>query len=274
MDEFIKTNYERWDELVGVNSRSPLYGLERFKKGGLFLDKLEYDGVGNIKGKTLLHLMCHFGMGTLSFARMGARVTGADFSPKAIALARSLSKELNLPARFVCSDIYELAKNLKGTYDIVFTSYGVLYFLPDLERWARVVAHFMKPDGFFFIVDGHPASQMFDLGGPPPDPELRVTYPYFSSKPVRCDESGSYADSEAKMKNTVFYKWLHPVSTIINSLIAAGLSIEKFDEYPFAAAPMHTNLVRKEDGYWYLPDGRMDIPFMFSLKATKKIEKS
>ncbi|MBN2379529.1 class I SAM-dependent methyltransferase [candidate division WOR-3 bacterium] len=269
MDKYVKTNYERWQELVEVNSRSPFYGLERFKKGGLFLDRLEREGVGDIKGKTLLHLMCHFGMGTLSFARMGAQVTGIDFSPKAIALARSLSKELNLPATFVCSDVYELPLNLEGQFDIVFTSYGVLYFLPDLGPWAKVVAHFLAPDGFFYIVDGHPASQMFDLGGPPPDPELRVTYPYFSREPVRSEESGSYADSEARMKNTVFYKWLHPVSAIINSLISAGLRIENFNEYPFASAPMHNNLVRKDDGFWRLPDGRMDIPFMFSIRARK-----
>lgn len=270
MNKFVKVNLKRWDELVGVNSRSPFYGLERFKKGGLFLDRLEYEGVGDIKGKSLLHLMCHFGMGTLSFARMGARVTGADFSPKAMKLARSLSKELNLPATFICSDLYDLPKNLKGTFDIVFTSYGVLCFLPSLEPWAKVVAHFMKPDGFFFIVDGHPVSQVFDLGGPPEGArDLKITYPYFSSRPVRCEEKGSYADTGARMKNTASYKWLHPMSEIINSLVDAGLKIVYLREYPFAAAPMLPFLERKDDGYWYLPDGRMDIPFMFSLRARK-----
>lgn len=270
MDEFTRTNYERWDELVDVNARSPFYNLEKFKKGGLFLDKLEYEGVGNVKDKSLLHLMCHFGMGTLSFARMGAQATGIDFSPKAIELAQSLAKELNLSVRFICSDVYDLPQNLDGAFDVVFTSYGVLYFLSDLERWAKVVSRFLKPGGFFFMVDGHPFSQVYDLGGPPSDSELRISYPYFSSGPVRCDESGSYADSDARMEHKVFYKWLHPVSTIINSLISAGLTIENFNEYPFAAAPMHSNLVRKDDGYWYLPDDRMDIPFMFSLRATKK----
>ena len=270
MDKFTKTNYDRWDELVDVNARSPFYGVERFKKGGLFLERLELEGVGDVKGKSLLHLMCHFGLGTLSFARLGARVTGADFSPKAIELARSLASELSIPAEFVCSDVYDLEANLTETFDIVFTSYGVLYFLPDLERWAKVVAHFLKPGGFFYIVDGHPFEQVFDLGGAPEGAaDLEVAYPYFSDGPVRCDEKGSYADSEVKMESAVFYKWLHPVSSIINSLTAAGLRIEYFREYPFAAAPMLPYLVRKDDGYWWLPDGRKDIPFMFSLKAWK-----
>src|SRR5665213_3830419 len=151
MDRHVETNRALWDELVGVHVRAPnSYDLDSFRNGRETLKPIELEEVGDVRGKRLLHLQCHFGMDTISWARRGARVVGADFSPEAIALARQLSEELSVGADFVCSNIYDLPQHLEGEFDIVFTSYGVLCWLPDLTDWGKVVDHFLAPGGFFY----------------------------------------------------------------------------------------------------------------------------
>jgi SAM-dependent methyltransferase len=266
MKEYLDANKAHWDDMVEPHARSEFYDVEGFKKGRSTLDKIELEGVGEVKGKSLLHLQCHFGMDTLSFARLGAEVTGVDFSPKAIKLARSLACELGLKAEFVCSDIYDLPNQLSGQYDIVFTSQGVLCWLPDLARWAQVIAHFLKLGGFFFIQESHPFSHIFDDENPQ---DLRIRYPYFLAEPMRFEGENSYAVSHFETRNPVSYEWMHPLSEIINSLIAAGLTIERLDEYPFVFYKMYPFLEKGKDGFWRLPGGREDVPLMFSLRARK-----
>src|SRR5215218_6632110 len=139
MDDYRKSNLELWNNWAEINAASSSYDVEGFKQGNVGLNSLELAEIGDVSGKTLLHLQCHFGKDTLSWARLGAKVTGVDFSEQAIGLARSLSEELGIRARFVCSDVYDLPEVLNGEFDIVFTSCGVLGWLPDLERWAQVV---------------------------------------------------------------------------------------------------------------------------------------
>ncbi|TKJ42946.1 SAM-dependent methyltransferase [candidate division TA06 bacterium B3_TA06] len=267
MDEYINANRRHWNELVEIHAKSKFYDVEGFKAGRLTLDRIEQEGVGDVKGKSLLHLQCHFGMDTLSFARLGAEVTGIDFSTKAIRLARDLSSELGLNASFVCSEIYDLPKKLSGEFDIVFTSYGVLPWLPDLKRWAEVITHFLKPGGIFYIVESHPFAHVFNDGNVS---DLQVHYPYFAKAPMRFDEHGSYADAEGTLEHTVHYEWMHPMSEIISSLIAAGLTIQSLKEYPFTPYKMLPFMKQDQEGWWRLPDGREDVPLLFSLKATKK----
>lgn len=161
-----------WDELTPVHLRA--YGVERFLAGERWLPEEILNEVGGVQGKSLLHLQCHFGLDSLAWARQGAKVTGADFSPQAIEAARELAERANLPAKFVCSDIYDLPKHLEGSFDIVFTSIGVLCWLKDLNTWAKVIAHFLKPNGFFYIMDGHPLLYTFDDEG-----QWRFTLSYF-----------------------------------------------------------------------------------------------
>lgn len=266
MDERIKANLLHWNDLVEPHARSGFYDVEGFKKGRSSLDRIVLEGVGDVKGKTLLHLQCHFGMDTLSWARLGAKAIGVDFSPKAIRLARSLAEELEIKAEFICSDIYDLPSQLSGEFDVVFTSYGVLPWLPDLKRWAEVIAHFLKPGGIFYIVESHPFAHVFNDGNVS---DLQVHYPYFAKDPMRFDGHGSYADAEAILEHTVHYEWMHPMSEIINSLISAGLRISCLKEYPFIFDKRLPFMVKGEDGFWRLPDGREDIPFLFTLKARK-----
>ena len=172
-------NEALWDAWTAVHATGDFYDLEGFKAGGVRIRPYEIEMIGDVAGKSLLHLQCHFGIDTLSWARLGARVTGADFSPAAIELARTLAGELGIDdARFVLSNLYELRANLGGRFDVVYTSRGVLGWLPDIRSWARVVAHFLAPGGTFFISEIHPVAQAFDDENVRPG-ELRLRYPYW-----------------------------------------------------------------------------------------------
>jgi SAM-dependent methyltransferase len=269
--QYFDANRARWNELVDIHAKSEFYDFEGFKAGKLSLDALEREGLGDVTGKTLLHLMCHFGMSTLSWARLGATVTGVDFSDQAIALARRLSDELDIPATFVQANIYDLPAVLdaREAFDIVFTSYGVLTWLSDTTRWAEVVAHFLKPGGTFYIVEIHPFPEVFE--NHPGSPRLEVEYSYFhKDKPTAWDVEGSYADPGAEIEQDVQYEWQHSMSDIVNALIGAGLKIEALHEYPQCCFAMFPELMeRRADGWWWLKDGRDCIPFTFAIKATK-----
>ena len=265
MNEYLEANREIWNARAQFNVGSKLYDVEGFKAGGETLDPIELTGPGNVRGKSLLHLQCHFGMDTMSWARRGATVTGVDFSEEAIQAARALADETGIAATFIQSDLYELPQNLKGQFDIVFTSHGVLGWLPDIEGWARVVAHFLKPGGIFYIVEVHPFLLMFDERRD--DQEIRLRYPYFHrSAPLALEEQGAYADAPGE---GVSYSWIHSLSDIFGSLVRSGLSLESFDEYPFMGWAYFPWMTRREDGSWELP-GDNGVPLMFSLKATLK----
>ncbi len=267
VDDFLKSNRELWNAWTRIHVKSKFYDVAGFKAGKIRLDSVVRKGVGDVAGKSLLHLQCHFGLDTLSWARLGARVTGADFSEGAITQARTLSTELNIPASFVCANIYDLPQVLSGEFDIVFTSHGVLPWLPDLEQWASVIAHFLKRGGTFYIVESHPFAHVFDNGDDAAD--LRVCYHYFeSSEPMKFEANGSYADRTADC-HAINYQWNHSVSEILNALHSAGLHIESLHEYPFLAWKMFAFMEQDAEGWWRLPKRFNQIPLMFSLKATK-----
>jgi SAM-dependent methyltransferase len=266
MDEFLKANQKLWDEWTGEHEKSPFYDLEGFKAGKERLKSIELEEVGDVRDKSLLHLQCHFGLDTLAWARHGATVTGVDLSSESIALARSLSDELQVPATFVCSDILTLPENLQGQFDIVFTSYGILHWLRDLKRWAQVIDHFLKPGGFFYIVEDHPFMRVFSS-----DPEfgIKPDNPYFfSEEPYKAETAGTYATNFQGKKRT-YYMWDHSIGEVINSLIDAGLRIEFLHEFPFALRAKFPNMVEGKDGYWRFPGEFRMIPLLFSLKAGK-----
>ena len=267
MDEQIKANMENWDERVDFHRESRFYDVEGFLKGNQTLDPIELEEVGDVSDRSLLHLMCHFGLDTLSWARLGAVVTGVDFSAKAIELAKDLSRQISMDARFIASDIYKLSEVLHDEFDIVFTSGGVLTWLPDLAKWAKIVARYVKRGGFFYIREFHPASYVFD--DDEGVEELRLRYPYFPSGPMRFEEGGTYADSSSNVKSRVTYEWSHSLSEIINSLINAGLRVDFFNEFPYTTWRELPFMVQREDKRWVLPSHQESLPLMFSLKASK-----
>jgi len=262
-DFYIDENQKHWNDRVAYHEKSEFYDVEAFKKGKTSLQSIELEGLGGeVKGKSLLHLQCHFGQDTLSWARMGAQATGADFSTKAIDLARSLNDELDLDAAFVCCNIYDLKEHLKGQFDIVFTSYGTIGWLPDLEAWANIVGHFLKPGGTFYMAEFHPTYYMVDFDS------LKLMYPYFNrgvfSEPVE----NTYADLDAKIDGTEYF-WQHPMSDIIGSLMRQGLNLQEFKEFDYSPYNCFPNLVETSEGKYQIKGLEGQLPLMFSIKMKK-----
>jgi SAM-dependent methyltransferase len=266
MDSYIRqTNLDRWNELASIHAKSAFYDVAGFRAGKCSLRPIEVEELGDVAGKRLLHLQCHFGLDTLSWARRGARVTGVDFSETAISLARSLRDEIGIDGDFVCSDVYELAKVLSGKFDIVFTSYGAICWLADLWRWAQTIGTFLRPGGTFYMVEVHPFANVFD--DRPGVTDLRVAYSYFDSGPFKEQSEGSYADRSASLVHSVSYSWQHQLGDILNQLIAAGLKIEFLHEFPYGVCATLACMQQGDDGWWR-PAGQQDrVPFLFSLKA-------
>lgn len=269
MNEYLRANRRYWDSLVPFHAASAFYDVEGFKAGRTTLRPLEREEVGPVEGKDLLHLQCHFGLDTLSWARLGARVTGVDFSEPAIALAREIQEEVGLEATFLRSDVHRLPEALRGAFDVVFTSYGVLYWLPDIPGWAEVVARFVKPGGFFYLVEDHPVALMFENEE---DTEaLEVAHPYFPSRaPLRFEYPGSYAAPEAEVA-TPSYEWHHSLGEVVTALAEAGLRLEFLHEFPFAAWQRFPRMERDEAGWWRLTGTARDLPLTFSLRARKDV---
>ncbi len=269
MDEVSRTNLAHWNELVGVHlGAGSDYDVDGFKRGRITVKAVERRELGDVTGASLLHLQCHFGMDTLSWGRLGARVTGVDFSEAGIAAARSLATEIGVDAQFVCSNIYDLPEVLSGEFDIVYTAYGALTWLPDLPRWARVAAHFLRPGGTFYLAEFHPTGWIFDDA--PGTAELRVRYPYFPSEvPLMSEEEGSYADRAAKVANRRTYNYPFTIGDVVTSLIDAGLRIEHLHEFAGCCFQAFPFLERRSDGLWYVPASMGDVPLEFTIKATK-----
>ncbi|MFW9901931.1 MAG: class I SAM-dependent methyltransferase [Candidatus Thorarchaeota archaeon] len=267
-ENYFKTNLKRWNELVEINAKSKSYDLEGFLKGNSSLFPIEVEEIGEVKEKKLLHLQCHFGMDTLSWARLGAIVTGVDFSDKAIELAKNLSNKLDIPAKFILSNVYDIPQVLNEKFDVVFTSYGTICWLPDLVQWAQIISNCLNPGGIFYIIDGHPFGFIIDEKKEP----FNVGFNYFSEgKPIFFEEGAAYADPLADLKNQATYEWDHPMSDIINSLIKANLEIEFLHEFPFTFFSIHPDMKKREDGYWEFKNYEFTVPMMFSIKAHKKI---
>ncbi len=280
MDAYLEANQRLWERWTEIHEGSEFYDLQGFieggeadrdagKRGGVRLRDYEIEEVGPVEGKTLLHLQCHFGLDTLSWARLGATVTGLDFSEAAIAAARELAAEVGIPAIFVQSDVYRAPEVLDEQFDIVYTSGGVLEWLPDIVGWARVAAHFVKPGGFFYIAEIHPVANAFENEGVQPG-ELRLEYPYWThAEPLQFSVKGSYADRSAPTEGLVESGWDHSLGEIVTALIDAGLRIDFLHEFDFVHWRLDF-LVEGADRRWRLPpDTKGELPLYFSLKATK-----
>lgn len=267
MDPHVENNRTVWNDWTDLHATDSEYNIETFKAGRCTLRSIELEGIGEVAGRSLLHLQCHFGLDTLSWARRGAVVTGIDFSDRAIDLARRLSAETGIPGTFHCTELDRLHRVLDEPFDIIFTSYGVLCWLPDIKRWGRTVADLLKPGGTFFIAEFHPFAYVFDDA--PGTTEPTLVYPYFDrSEPMRFENSGSYASPDADYRS-VTYEWVHSLSEIVNALLMAGLRIESLREYPYCASEMFPCQVLGEDGWWRMKDPRWSIPLTFSIRATK-----
>ncbi|MBY8984190.1 MAG: class I SAM-dependent methyltransferase [Candidatus Lokiarchaeota archaeon] len=271
MKKEFEANLKLWNELVDIHAKSKFYDLEAFKAGKTSLLPTEIEELGDVNGKTMLHLQCHFGMDSLSWARKGAIVTGIDFSDKAIIKARELSKEIGVPATFIQSNVYNVPEVITDKFDIVFTSYGTLYWLDDLIGWAKVINHCLKPGGMFYYIDGHPSSHMIDEKT---TDMFKISNPYFNNgKSFEWEVDGDYTDEDPNnptiLENKIEYGWGHTISEIINPLIKTGLKIESINEFPFGFHGFHPDLKKDEDGLWRFQTLKPEIPLTLSIKAIK-----
>jgi len=262
-DDFIAGNQALWNELTDVHIKS--YGVERFIKGRSTLDEIQLRDLGNVRGRSLLHLQCHFGLDSLSWAREGAIVTGVDFVQKAIDYADSLKSRLGLEARFICSNIFDLESHLDEQFDIVYTSQGVLCWLEDLTSWAKLINRYLKPGGVFYIMETHPVANIFEYK----EPGLKLgSLPYFHNiEPIICQDN-DYSDPSHVNINPS-YEWDWSLADIINSLLEVGLRIEAFHEYGKCFFKAFPDMVKADDHWWILPGYENIIPLTFTIVARK-----
>jgi SAM-dependent methyltransferase len=251
-------NRAAWNDMVEVHVRHPRYKLQEFLEGWNSLHSIEQEEIGDVKGKTLLHLMCQFGMDTLSWARLGATVTGVDISDRSIEYANELKNKVGIPgARFIRSDVLDFIETIPEKFDVVFQSYGTHCWIADINRWAEVVAYYLKPGGLFYIIDDHPITVLWQT----------ENMSYLDREPERNTGQPDYCD-RSYIINKELVEWQHPLSSFINALIKAGLVIESLKEFDKGYYPVEEDWYQDGD-FWYPPGGPPRYPLMFSLKARK-----
>lgn len=269
LDEHLRVNRAYWDKLADVHARLDNYGIDVLRSGGITLRSVEREELGDLAGRTVLHVMCHIGLDTLSFARLGAIPAGVDFSPRAILHAQRLSAEMGLPARFVCTELHDLPALGPGTFDLVFASYGVLDWIPRVDEWVRVCARMLRPGGVFYLVDAHPLLQALEAAEYAAGGAAALT-PYFFTNPRRfCETQGTYADRSAPVGINPNVRWNYSLGEIASAVAAADLEIRHLHEFPFTHYQKFDFMTRDDDGWWRCPSESPSLPLLFSLSAVR-----
>lgn len=267
----MNVNKKRWDELVGMHFDSKFYDVENFLTGGTNLCEIEQRELPDLRGKRVLHLQCHFGMDSLALARdFGAIITGVDYSQDAIAAANLLKDKLGVAAEFICCNVYDLPNLIeRESFDFVYTSYGVLVWLPDLTRWAEIIDYALKPNGQFYMVESHPIAGLFDEQA---NGTLIAKHKYFKeTTPMYFNDDGDYTDSTAEITNKESYEWNFSISEVLNALLKVGLQLNFLNEHLESSWQRFQWLVEVVRNKYVYPDDfeGSDIPLTFSLLATK-----
>ncbi|MEJ5962837.1 class I SAM-dependent methyltransferase [Pedobacter immunditicola] len=260
---YIAINKQSWNNRIDSHLKSDFYDVDGFLKGNSSLNDIELELLGEVKGKSILHLQCHFGQDTISLGRLGAKVTGVDLSDEAIKRANELAQKSNVNATFICCDIYDLPQYLTEQFDIVFTSYGTIGWLPDLDQWANLISRFLKPNGKFVFVEFHPFVWMYD------DDFEKIKYNYFNTGAIVETESGTYADRDAEIHQE-YVMWNHSMSEVLNSLIKNGLEIHSLDEFDYSPYNCFNKTIEVEPKKYRIKHLGNHIPMIYSIKAEKK----
>lgn len=260
--DYLNANKNSWNNRVDEHLSSDFYDMPGFLAGESSLKEIELPLLGDIAGKTILHLQCHFGQDSLCLSRMGAKVTGVDLSDKAIAKAREINAQLNLDARFIECDIYSLPEHLDEQFDIVFTSYGTIGWLPDINKWGALVSRYLKPGGRFIFAEFHPFIWTFD------DDVEKVTYRYFNTEPIVDEMKGTYANPDADIGG-IEISWNHSISEVLSALMGNGLNLTHFGEYDFTPWNCFANLEESEPGRFRFKQHGNMIPITYSIVAEK-----
>ena len=263
MENYIKVNQTLWNKKTDIHIHSKMYDNKGFLAGKTSLKDIELALFGDIKGKKILHLQCHFGQDTMSLARMGAHVTGVDLSNVAIEKANTYAKQLNLTdkVKFICCDVLTLDQHLVEEFDLIFTSYGTITWLPKLDKWGTLIAHFLKPTGRFIFVEFHPVLWMLD------DDFKKLAYPYFNKKTFHEEYTASYTDGVGH-EPTMGYSWNHPLSEVFSNLLINKLIITDFQEYDTSPYNCFPNTVKSENGF-QIKGFEGKLPMVYSIVAGK-----
>lgn len=260
-NNYLEVNRKLWDERTKVHVQSEFYDLPGFRSGNSSLRHIELGILPeDLSGNSLLHLQCHFGLDTLSLARMGAKCTGLDFSEAAIEQAEKLTKEMDLDATFICTDV--LAYEPERTYDIVYSSYGTVGWLHDIKRWAEVVSNSIKPGGKFYFIEFHPVMWMLD------DDFEKFHYPYTSKEVISGSSESTYTGSELRLEQS-WVTWNYGFGEVIGSLLDQGLKLEHFAEYDHSPYNIHDRMFESEPGKFKIRGFEDQFPLVYSLIATK-----
>jgi SAM-dependent methyltransferase len=274
MSDYRAVNRAGWDERVAAHAASPDYAVERFVEDPEFLSgvvRFDLPRLGDVAGVRGVHLQCHIGTDTISLARLGARMTGLDFSAPAVAQAAALAERAGAPVEFVQADVYDAVARLGGgRFDLVFTGIGALCWLPDVRRWAAVVAGLLRPGGRLFLREGHP--MLWALAEPRPDGLLVVEHPYFETEaPTVWDDAGTYVETDATFAHTTTHEWNHGLGEIVSGLLDAGMDLTmlvEHDSAPWEALP--GQMERLDGGEWRLAERPERLPHTYTLQAVKR----
>lgn len=255
-------NRAAWNERTKLHVGSKFYDVDGFLAGRSSLGATELELLGTVADKDILHLQCHFGQDTLSMARLGARATGLDISDEAIDQARKLAERCGLQADWVLSNVIDHRSELDGRFDTVFTSYGTIGWLPDLQPWAANIMRYLKPGGKLVFVEFHPVVWMFDndFNG--------ITYSYFNRELIVETEQGSYADRDTAVQ-LQSYTWNHDLAEVVSALLEAGLRLERFVEIDSSPHACFSNTVQGSDGQFRIKGLEGKIPMVYGLVAVK-----
>ena len=272
-DDYLDLNRASWDERAPAHAASPDYNLQAFVADPTYIGHVvQFDRplLGDLSGLRGVHLQCHIGTDTVSLSRLGARMTGLDFSPAAIEQARALVKSSGDDVSFVQSDVYEAVSALGGeTFDIVFTGIGALCWLPNIERWAAIVSALLKPGGRLFIREGHP--MLWSLADVRPDGLLVVDFPYFERDEATVwDDGGTYVETDVVFTANTTHSWNHGLAEIVSALVAEGLQVTglvEHDSVPWDALP--GQMTKDDRGEWRLTDRPWRLAASYTLQAVK-----
>lgn len=271
-DDYLAVNRANWDERATLHSRDAtgFYQIEAFRAGVSSLHAIEASEVGDVAGKRLIHLQCHIGLDTLSLARLGADATGLDFSPAAIRSARALALETGLAANFVEGNVYDARSLLSGQFDIAYVTWGAINWLPDITRWAGTVASLLAPGGFLYLAEGHPFALVLDERDGHIAPLFNWRTP--PSDPIVEDGVVTYTGDPTPLANRRTFEWMHPLSDIVNALVASGLTLSFLNEHELLPWKLFASMQPVGNKLYRLPDGLPRFPLAFSLKAVRQAE--
>ena len=261
-NNYLQINRELWNMRTPIHLESEFYNMKAFMETQNSLNPIELNLLGDIKDKTILHLQCHFGQDTISLAKLGAEVIGVDFSEIAINAAQKIADKLNSNAQFIVSDVYQLPDLLDVKFDYVFSSYGTIGWLPNLNKWAQVIAGFLKPGGKLVFVEFHPAVWMFD------DNFEQINYNYFNVQSIIETELGTYTDKNANIKNKSI-SWNHPLSEVFSALRNNDLQIKDFEEYNYSPYRCFNQLVQIEPGKYQIKHFEDKFPMVYAIVAER-----